>query len=715
MAFPVSRLAGYELRRFRGVLPRVSLVFVLIVPLLYAAIYLSANWDPYGKLSHLPVAVVNLDVPVTADGRPLAAGRDLVTNLHTANAFQWHDEDAETARRGLEQGDYYLMLTIPADFSANLVSGAGDNPQRARIELRRNDANGFVTGNVTNSAQAAITRAVDESAQQSYFNAVYANLATIRSGLSQAADGSGDLATGLTSAHSGAGRLAGGSADAQTGAKDLSAGAHTLVSGLDSAKTGASSLSTGMRKLDDGSADLAAGAGRVAGGTQQLRDAVVPPLADLEDALPGIEKNARAASTRLGGISDDAAGRTDSVASDLDQASGYLATLKRDHPELAQDPSFQRLTSRVDAAAGHADSVAEDAEQVASTVHAITAAVDNAGDLSARVTKVKNDVTELNAGAQQVARGATSLHSGIATAASGATSLAAGISAADAGAERVADGTDALYDGVATLHDGATTLNGGLGRLSTGADTLHTELEKATARIPAVTAEEQADAVQVLSSPADVSTVIDNAATYYGRGLAPLFLSIALWVFGISVFLVVRPISGRVLAGRANPVRLALAAWAPVAALSVAAGWIMIAAVWLFLGLHPTHPGLLVLAVTLGAMTFSAVAHLLRVALGTAGASLVLVLLILQLCASGGTYPGPLLPPFFAAIGPFLPLTYLIDAYRVAISGGLLSHFGHDVGVLAGVLLVVLALIVATVRRRQQFAMKDLHPPLTAP
>ena len=55
----------------------------------------------------------------------------------------------------------------------------------------------------------------------------------------------------------------------------------------------------------------------------------------------------------------------------------------------------------------------------------------------------------------------------------------------------------------------------------------------------------------MLSSPADVTMQIDNPATYYGRGLAPMFFAIALWVFGISVFLVVRPITGRALAGRA--------------------------------------------------------------------------------------------------------------------------------------------------------------------
>jgi putative membrane protein len=206
-----------------------------------------------------------------------------------------------------------------------------------------------------------------------------------------------------------------------------------------------------------------------------------------------------------------------------------------------------------------------------------------------------------------------------------------------------------------------------------------------------------------------------NPATYYGRGLAPLFFSIALWVFGISVFLVVRPITGRALAGRASPVRLALTGWLPIGGIAVLGGLLMAGIVWVLLGLDPVHPfgflGLLVLA----ACCFSAIAHLLRTALGTAGSSLLLVLLILQLSSTGGTYPTPLLPGFFAAIGPAMPMTYLIDGFRIVISGGELSHLARDVGVLAGVLLVVYTLTVLVVRRRQGFSLKDLHPPLVSP
>lgn len=119
--------------------------------------------------------------------------------------------------------------------------------------------------------------------------------------------------------------------------------------------------------------------------------------------------------------------------------------------------------------------------------------------------------------------------------------------------------------------------------------------------------------------------------------------------------------------------------------------------------------------VVLATCCFSAIAHLLWTALGTAGSSLPLVLLILQLASTGGTYPTPLLPEFFAAIGPAMPMTYLVDGFRVVISGGEMSHLAPDVTVLSVILLVTHPLSVLVVRRRQGFTMKNLPPPLVSP
>ena len=708
-------LGRFELHRFKGRLPRLALVFVLLVPLLYGAIYLAANWDPYGRLDRLPVAVVNLDAGTTYDQKDVHAGDDFVQSLQTQRNFDYRDVSAAEADRGLREGDYYLAVTVPADFSADLVSGQGDDPQRAGILLRRNDANGFVIGSITNSAQNAIARSVDESATASYFDAVFANLATIRSGLADATDGAQRLQEGVASADDGSGEVADGARTAASGADDLHDGARRLATGLRTAQTGSGDLVGGIDTLHTGAGRLADGADDVADGTQQLNDKAQPVLKVAARDLPDVERETKAVANALDDLAQTAAGSTGSIGSDLATVDDSLDALEKANPALADDPAFQRAKQRVEDASGRADEIAVGVKAGAVRVHQANQLVQSAGDLAAQAAKASRDLDRLNDGAHEVASGAKTLDRGLGSAETGARRLDAGIGTASTGADQLSAGSGSLASGLHDLSDGADDLHSGLGRLDSGSKKLATQLGLGTDRVPSVTPDEQERAVQVLSSPADVSMTVDNPATFYGRGLAPLFFSIALWVFGISVFLVVRPVSGRALVGRASAVRLGLAGWAPVGTIAVAAGWLMLGVVWLTLGLDPKHPVLAFGVVTVGAVAFSSFAHLLRTALGTVGSSLLLVTLILQLAAAGGTYPAPILPRFFAAIHPFLPMSYLIDAFRVVVSGGLAAHLARDVAILAAMAVVALGLTVLTVARRKQLSVKDLHPPLVAP
>ena len=324
-------LARFELRRFKGPLPRLALAFILLIPMLYGCIYLAGNWDPYGRLDQVPVAIVNHDVPTTVKGKEVAAGRDFVDSLHRTATFDFDDASAADAERGLERGDFYLVITVPETFSRDLVSAQDLDPRRAGIELRRNDANGFVIGTITNSAQNSIARAIDETAVRSYFEAVFANLDTIRDGMLKAADG-----------------------------------AARLDEGLATAREGSSALAEGLGTLDDGAAKLSDGAGQVADGTRQLADTVDPLLTTAAERLPEAQE-------KVQGAADLAAGLTAAVADDADRLNDVAATMADDlddlvaeHPDLADDPAIAKLTEHATTLAEFTSSAADKAGKAAS-------------------------------------------------------------------------------------------------------------------------------------------------------------------------------------------------------------------------------------------------------------------------------------------------------------------------------------------------------------
>src|ERR1700753_4237500 len=96
------RLARLEFARFRTPLQRLALLFIVLVPLLYGGLYLWSNWDPYGRFSQIPVAVVNDDQPVTVHNQQINAGQLFVNELESDQIFDWHFVSDDQARQGLD-------------------------------------------------------------------------------------------------------------------------------------------------------------------------------------------------------------------------------------------------------------------------------------------------------------------------------------------------------------------------------------------------------------------------------------------------------------------------------------------------------------------------------------------------------------------------------------------------------------------------------------
>jgi putative membrane protein len=641
------RLAALEIRRFRTPLQRLALVFIVLVPLLYGGLYLWSNWDPYGKLSQIPVAVVNDDRPVTVDNQRVAAGELFVDELKKDPIFQWHFVSSAEAARGLNDTDYYFSISVPGDFSAKLASGSSRTPQRAGMLITLDDANGYIVGKMAETVQSELQNKISAAAVSAYFQSVFGDLQRLHSGISQATDGANQLSSGSATAASG------------------SAG---LVSGINQLKSGAD--------------QLAPGAAQVSTGVTKIANLVVPAATQIADAIPAVTSTAAAAATSAADLTSTAAAATAAVSGGADSVQARVTQLGQDHPELQSDPTYQQLVSATNTAAGQVNKVNGAAQQL------------------------KTDTATVAGGAQTLATDAPELQQQVRGAASQVQQLATG-------AQQVASGAASLDSGLGAAQTGAQQLNTGVQKLHSGAVQLASGLKDAQSQIPVLSPDQQKDNAATLASPVDVTTTNLHPANNYGRGLTPFFFAIALCVFGITAFLILRPISARALASRAGNVLVALAGWLPAAAACVLAGLVLFAVVDLALGLRPTHPVLMIGLVVLTAASFTAIAHLLRTALGGVASAVILVLLLLQLTTCGGTYPPETLPLPFRALHTVLPMTYVVDGLRVAVTGGDGAHLARDAIILAGYLLVALVATVFVVRGRREWTISRLKPDLS--
>lgn len=122
---------GTDLKRYsRGTLPRVAIITVVLLPLLYGAMYLWAFWNPFAEVNKVPVALVNVDRGAVADGKQVRAGDQVAAALLMSGQLDLHEVSAQEAADGVADGTFYFSVTLPEDFSADVVSPSGATPDR---------------------------------------------------------------------------------------------------------------------------------------------------------------------------------------------------------------------------------------------------------------------------------------------------------------------------------------------------------------------------------------------------------------------------------------------------------------------------------------------------------------------------------------------------------------------------------------------------------
>jgi len=646
----VFRLALLELRRFRGRTGRLVPVVLCLVPLLYGAMYLWANWDPYGKIDRIPVAVVNQDrLAHTSEGQRVEAGKEVVQNLKAAHTFDWHFVSAQRARDGLEDGTFYLTITIPPTFSSDLATAGTDRPQHAHIEIRSNDANNYIVGVMAETVQPELQDQINSATHAAYVRAIYGELSKVRDELKAAA--------------SGADRLVDATAVAQRGTTSLEQGTRTVTAGSADLTRGARQLASAADRLASATSDISSGAGAGAD-------------------LPSVTSTAVNASQVAVDSANLVRSGTSRVASLADTTVNYLEDLQRNYPILGRDGDFigaMRAAKDGRSTAHQVDGNAAAVVTAAGNAHSSAVSLNaRVGSLQARLNSASSTVQLVSSAAHSVSSGAGTVTSGLRALASGSSALRQSATEAHSGAQQIA-----------------------------------TITHRALRQVPPTDADTTARAAEVLGSPTRITRTDIHPAGAYGRGFAPFFFGIALWVFGLFAYVFLPPYNRRALASGLNAAKVAIAGWLPAAGLGLIAALVLYGVVDVTLGLDPQLPVLLVLLLAAAVAAFVAIDHFLKAALGAVGAVLSLVLLILQLTASGGLYPMETTPGFFRALHPLLPMTYLVDGLRVTVSGGSGTHLARDFLVLALFAIAFLTFTTVTVRRHRSWTPARLHPEVT--
>ena len=243
-------------------------IFVLFfVPSIYAVTFLSSLWDPYGAVKNLPVAVVNHDKSVKYQGKKLTVGSDLKKQLEKSKAMDFSFPTDAAAKKGLKDGKYYTVITIPENFSKNATTLLDKQPKKMVLHYETSSGHSFIAGKLSESGAKAITAKVSAQVTETYAKTIFGQVKKMGKGITQAADANQKLADGTT-------KIKSGSDEVTTNLEKLASSSLTFKDGTNTLTNGLSQYTAGVAQADSGSQQLAAGLNKLNGQVPTLTQGV---------------------------------------------------------------------------------------------------------------------------------------------------------------------------------------------------------------------------------------------------------------------------------------------------------------------------------------------------------------------------------------------------------------------------------------------------------
>ena len=527
----------------------IVLVFIIAIPAIYTTLFLGSMWDPYGRLEKLPVAVVNLDEPIQYEGKTLDVGAKLVDKLKDDGSLCFNFTDEEQAERGLENGTYYMVITVPKNFSENAATLMDTTPKKMELDYKTNPGTNYIAMKMSETALEKIKTSVAQEVTKTYAETIFDKIGEAGNGMKDAANGAGEiydgteklsdgnktisdnlktlsegtltfkdgtseLKIGLSSYIGGVNQLSDASGSLASGAESLLSGALKLNDGAASLSDGTKALTTGSAQLESGAKALESGLKTYTEGVKQANDGAYT-LNSKSSALTsgaqqlaaGNEQLASGSAQILGGLNQmsDAVNSglpgeetITQLCAGLDTYSSAIGQIN-DSLQNTALPSEEEITSLMTAKSELSASLTN-AGANAESLYALAAQLQSSGDLQT-AAQVKEIADSLAVNVTSAANNATAIGTAfekVAPALSGITELKNGVAQLNESKETVLGGAKAavngMYSGLANvsyaldtqLIPGMTSLDGGISQAGSGAGTLSDGISAYTSGVAAV-------------------------------------------------------------------------------------------------------------------------------------------------------------------------------------------------------------------------------------
>ena len=647
----------------------VVVLAIALLPSLYVWLNIYSNWDPYGSTGGISIAVASLDRGYTDGGEYVNKGRDVLEDLKTATSINWVIVNTEKeATDGVCAGDYYAAVVIDEDFSRKMYRMFTDWNGRPAITYYENAKKNAVATKITDTAVETLKRSISENYLEVLIGGVMEQSNLLAADLTEtdpetAVKGllyqAQDVLTGCRGMMD-AFRAAGGSGISSADAEALAAAIADINKNLPSG----SELEATAAELQHALYTALAKVERALDRLDEIQDSA---------ELPDVQQQLTAAAAEMGRLS----GRLTSLADRLEDSA-----LSGGHLVSAQIARLRTLAGKCSqlqgdlnalAAASDVSGLLDDCGALTDAIRGLTGSLPvTDSDLRRQLDTVVSDVSDTLSGVRALSADARALQ--------------------------------------AALSDTTAALNTTVDLLRPAAERMVSALSDTIDKLEGLSADEYMDMLlEILGGdpiaysqyfPQMVQTTVHKVYPIenYGSAMAPFYTTLAIWVGCVILSTLIKVHARTDGLIDPTPAELYFGRYLFFFLLSQIQAAVIVTGDLYLLGIQCEHPGLLYLTASLTAFTFSLLIYSLALSFGDVGKALVVVVMVMQIAGSSGTFPIELLPEIYQKIYRFFPFPYAIDAMRECICGLYGDYYIRQLAFL--LLFVAAALLIGLLVRR---------------
>lgn len=685
-----------------------SIIFmvVLLIPLIYSFFYLKSYWNPYGNLSDMKIAVVNLDSGKDGSNE----GNEFVKSLKESDTFNIQEVSETEAEDGMKKGDYYATIKIPENFTECLKSASSEDKQIATVTYSPNQATNYLATQIVNSAVKTIQLNLQSKVDKEIIAELSNKLNEVPNSLQTISDGADSILNGAESLDSGIKQISDGTNQLSSSYSEFNAGVQSAYSGSENLQNGIAQVSSGVANLQDGSKNLDGAIDQINSGIDGMSANGAESVTALVTGVNSLNENAG----KLNSYATDGANLSKSLATDVNVYVGSVNAMQQELQALLTNSTVsseevKNVLAKYSPTLSEKSSIAETSKKLAQNDGVASAYASGVYKGTSELLQKSSGLTQMFQGVQglksalaEVKKGTTTLKNGTNTLANGTQTLANGSATLTSGLAKLNSSSNQIDNAIKTINTGVSSASDGSTQLVDGVQTFKTSINEGME-----TTKEQLKSLDGIEEfgekPINFETEEYGKVDSYGIAFTPLFLCIGLWVGALMAYVVLYYDHDErfgILGITSENKILQNVIYIAIGAIEGLVTGILLKA---GLGYAVENMALYYGASILIGITFMSIIQFLIRNFGDIGKFLALIVLVLQLAAAGGTFPIETIDKGFQAISPYLPMTYSIKLLREILVPTATNFKVQYIGILIGISVVTFAItgVVDIIKKRK--------------